>query len=354
MTPEVVVLDYGSGNLRSVVRAVERAGATVTLTGDFDTALAADGLVVPGVGAYAACMEGLRAIKGERIIGRRLAGGRPVLGICVGMQVLFAGGVEHGVETDGCDEWPGLVTRLEADVVPHMGWNTVEVPAGSRLFAGVEDERFYFVHSYAARTWDLVTNDRTAAPLVTWAEHGGDRFVAAVENGPLSATQFHPEKSGDAGAELLRNWVASLRRRGLFPVMTGTMSMNQIIHAAVRRDVARTEQALRALPDGDAARARQIQVAWRNLVRELTHHHEAEDELLWPFLQSRGVELSLLEEMEAEHVAMKTALADVAAALETSSPRPPRTTRPPRPTRCPAPRWSSTATSTTRSATSRR
>jgi imidazole glycerol-phosphate synthase subunit HisH len=194
---------------------VERAGATVTLTGDFDTALAADGLVVPGVGAYAACMRGLRAIKGERIIGRRLAGGRPVLGICVGMQVLFESGVEHGVETDGCGEWPGVVERLQAPIVPHMGWNTVEVPAGSRLFSGVEDERFYFVHSYGVRDWTLETNDRTRAPLVTWAETGsspgaGDRFVAAVENGPLWATQFHPEKSGDAGAALLRNWVATL------------------------------------------------------------------------------------------------------------------------------------------------
>jgi glutamine amidotransferase len=194
---------------------VERAGATVTLTGDFETALAADGLVVPGVGAYAACMRGLRAIKGERIIGRRLAGGRPVLGICVGMQVLFESGVEHGVETDGCGEWPGVVERLQAPIVPHMGWNTVEVPAGSRLFSGVEDERFYFVHSYGARDWTLETNDRTRAPLVTWAETGstpgaGDRFVAAVENGPLWATQFHPEKSGDAGAALLRNWVATL------------------------------------------------------------------------------------------------------------------------------------------------
>ncbi|MEO5661644.1 MAG: imidazole glycerol phosphate synthase subunit HisH [Nocardioides sp.] len=210
MSPVVVVLDYGSGNLRSVVRATERAGASVVLTSDFQTALDADGLIVPGVGAYAACMEGLRAVKGERIIGRRLAGGRPVLGICVGMQILFARGVEHGVETDGCGEWPGTVSRLEAPVVPHMGWNTVAVPSGTTLFAGVEDERFYFVHSYAARSWDLVTNDRTAAPLVTWAEHGGDRFVAAVENGPLSATQFHPEKSGDAGAALLRNWVGSL------------------------------------------------------------------------------------------------------------------------------------------------
>jgi imidazole glycerol-phosphate synthase subunit HisH len=210
--PSVVVLDYGSGNLRSVVRSVERAGADVALTSDFEAGLAADGLVVPGVGAFAACMAGLREVKGDRLIGRRLAGGRPVLGICVGMQVLFERGVEHGVETDGCDEWPGTVSRLQADVVPHMGWNTVDAPEGTSLFAGVEAERFYFVHSYAARSWDLVTNDRTRAPLVTWADHGGDRFVAAVENGPLSATQFHPEKSGDAGAALLRNWVASLRR----------------------------------------------------------------------------------------------------------------------------------------------
>ena len=210
MTPAVVVLDYGSGNLRSVVRAAERAGADVTLTGDFQTALDADGLIVPGVGAYAACMEGLRAVRGERIIGRRLAGGRPVLGICVGMQILFERGVEHGVTSEGCAEWPGTVSRLEAPVVPHMGWNTVDAADGTSLFAGIEDERFYFVHSYAARSWDLVTNDRTEAPLVTWAQHGGDRFVAAVENGPLCATQFHPEKSGDAGAALLRNWVASL------------------------------------------------------------------------------------------------------------------------------------------------
>jgi glutamine amidotransferase len=159
-------------------------------------------------------MAGLRAVNGPEIIGRRLAGGRPVLGICVGMQVLFETGVEHGVTTEGCGEWPGVVERIQAPVVPHMGWNTVDVPAGSGLFAGVETERFYFVHSYGVRDWTLVTNDRTRAPLVTWAEHGpagrADRFVAAVENGPLCATQFHPEKSGDAGATLLRNWVASL------------------------------------------------------------------------------------------------------------------------------------------------
>lgn len=211
--PSVVVLDYGSGNLRSAVRAVERAGAEVTLTGDLDAAMAADGLVVPGVGAYEACMKGLRAIRGERVIARRLSGGRPVLGICVGMQILFDAGIEHGVETEGCGEWPGVVERLQAPIVPHMGWNTVEVPEGARLFAGIEDERFYFVHSYGVRRWTLETNDRTPdshQPRVIWAEHGGDRFVAAVENGPLCATQFHPEKSGDAGAVLLRNWVETL------------------------------------------------------------------------------------------------------------------------------------------------
>ncbi len=165
--------------------------------------------VVPGVGAFAACMEGLHSVRGDETIGRRLSGGRPVLGICVGMQILFARGVEHGIESDGCGEWPGTVERLESPVLPHMGWNTVDVPPGSTLFSGIEDERFYFVHSYGVRRWELQPSPPFRAPLVTWAEHG-DRFVAAVENGPLSATQFHPEKSGDAGAALLENWVRSL------------------------------------------------------------------------------------------------------------------------------------------------
>jgi glutamine amidotransferase len=206
---KIVVLDYGSGNLRSAERAIARHGVDVTVTADFDTALEADGLVVPGVGAFAACMKGLRAVRGEQIIGRRLAGGRPVLGICVGMQILFDKGVEHGITTEGCAEWPGAVERLHAPILPHMGWNTVDAPAGSVLFAGLTPEtRFYFVHSYAARTWELEPG-RFEAPLVTWAEHG-ERFVAAVENGPLCATQFHPEKSGDAGAEVLKNWLSTL------------------------------------------------------------------------------------------------------------------------------------------------
>jgi len=208
--PSVVVFDYGSGNTRSAVRALERTGASVTLTADRQAAMDADGLVVPGVGAFRACVEGLRAAKGHEVIGRRLAGGRPVLGICVGMQILFEHGVEHGDDTPGLDEWPGVVERLQAPVVPHMGWNTVETPAETALFAGVEKERFYFVHSYGVREWTLVTHGRTRPPLVTWATHGADRFVAAVENGPLCATQFHPEKSGDAGARLLANWVETL------------------------------------------------------------------------------------------------------------------------------------------------
>jgi glutamine amidotransferase len=211
-SPRVVVLDSGSGNVRSAVRALERVGASVELTADRQVAQDCDGLVVPGVGAFAACVEGIRAVRGHEVIGRRLAGGRPVLGICVGLQVLFEHGVEHGHDAAGLGEWPGTVERLQATPLPHMGWNTVEPPAGSRLFAGVEGERFYFVHSYGVRRWELRPDPMglLRAPLVTWAEHGGDRFVAAVENGALSATQFHPEKSGDAGAVLLRNWVATL------------------------------------------------------------------------------------------------------------------------------------------------
>jgi glutamine amidotransferase len=206
----IVVLDYGSGNLRSAERAIARLGADVTVTGDFEAALEADGLVVPGVGAFAACVNGLRGVRGEQIIGRRLAGGRPVLGICVGMQILFEKGVEHGITTDGCGEWPGAVERLNAPILPHMGWNTLDAPAGSVLFDGLDaGTRFYFVHSYAVRRWEMQPSRLFTAPLVTWAEHG-ERFVAAVENGPLCATQFHPEKSGDAGAEVLKNWLATL------------------------------------------------------------------------------------------------------------------------------------------------
>ncbi len=205
------MLDYGFGNVRSAVRALERVGAQVELTADRSAAADAAGLVVPGVGAFEACVQGLRAVRGDEVIDRRLAGGLPVLGICVGLQVMFATGLEHGRRAEGLGQWPGTVERLPADVVPHMGWNSVDVPDGSRLFAGIEGERFYFVHSYGVQHWEWASSrSRIAPPMVTWAEHGS-RFVAAVENGPLAATQFHPEKSGDAGSTLLENWVGSLR-----------------------------------------------------------------------------------------------------------------------------------------------
>ena len=208
---KVVVLDYGFGNVRSAERALAHVGADVEITRDFDRAMAAEGLLVPGVGAFAACMRGLKEARGDWIVGRRLAGGRPVMGICVGMQILFGRGIEHGVETEGLDEWPGTVGPLKADIVPHMGWNTVDAPEGSTLFAGLPaDARYYFVHSYAVHYWELETgNPHMAPPKVTWATHGRP-FVAAVENGPLWATQFHPEKSGDAGAQLLNNWIGTL------------------------------------------------------------------------------------------------------------------------------------------------
>jgi len=198
--PRVVVLDYGSGNLRSAERALARAGADVSVTADLTAAAEADGLVVPGVGAFAACVEGIRAVGGDTVIAERVAAGRPVLGICVGMQVLYEAGEEHGVRSRGLGLLPGEVLRIQgAAVLPHMGWNVVSAAPGSRLFAGVESERFYFVHSYAA----------PARPGDTAAQHGS-LFAAAVEEGPLSATQFHPEKSADAGARVLANWLGQL------------------------------------------------------------------------------------------------------------------------------------------------
>ena len=209
MTKTVVVFDYGTGNIHSAMKAVEATGASAVLTRDKATCTEADGLLVPGVGAFAAVMDALRTHGGDEVIERRLAGGRPVLGICVGMQVLFDGGVEGGVETPGLGQWPGVVRRLEAPILPHMGWNAVTAPTDSTLFAGIGEERFYFVHSYAATEWTLDVIPPFPSPRVTWCEYG-EPFVAAVENGPLSATQFHPEKSGAAGIRLLTNWVNSL------------------------------------------------------------------------------------------------------------------------------------------------
>jgi glutamine amidotransferase len=208
----VVILDYGSGNVRSAQRALETTGAKVSISADFDEALEADALLVPGVGAFDACIQGIKNVRGDQIIGRRLAGGRAVMGICVGMQVLFEQSTEHAGAGffAGLNEWPGTVEKLNAPVRPHMGWNVVSPAAQSQMFNGIETERFYFVHSYAARNWELDPHEMLAAPKVSWANHGED-FVAAVENGPLWATQFHPEKSGEAGLTLLANWIAAIK-----------------------------------------------------------------------------------------------------------------------------------------------
>jgi glutamine amidotransferase len=206
----VVVLDYGSGNVHSVVKAIAAAGAEVELTSDRNKILSADGLIVPGVGAFTALMNQLNEVKGAELIDQRLIAGKAVLGICVGLQVMFERGVEHGIETNGLGQWPGVVDQLYAPVLPHIGWNTVESTQESKLFAGIQNERFYFVHSYGAQSWSLEPHATIPAPIVTWAEYGS-RFIAAVENGPLSATQFHPEKSGEAGIKLLRNWIESFK-----------------------------------------------------------------------------------------------------------------------------------------------
>jgi imidazole glycerol-phosphate synthase subunit HisH len=209
LTKTVAVFDYGSGNVHSACRALEAAGAEVVLTSDRKVLLEAEGMLLPGVGAFASVMRNLNKHNAASLIDQRLTAGRAVLGICVGMQVMFEHGVEHGIDTEGLAQWPGSVTMLDAPTLPHMGWSKVASDPKSVLFEGVEEERFYFVHSYAAKSWELDIQPPFVKAALTWSEHG-DRFLAAVENGPLSATQFHPEKSGEAGLQLLRNWIRSI------------------------------------------------------------------------------------------------------------------------------------------------
>lgn len=207
--PEVAILDYGSGNIRSAEQALVKAGATVVVSDDLSLCLSAAGLVVPGVGAFEHCVRAVTDLGADRIIDQRLIANRPVFGICVGMQMMFEAGVEGGSETYGLGQWPGRVEKLTARVIPHMGWNSVSSTNQSVLFNGLADEYFYFVHSYAVMEFPLTEESTLVPPLVSYTEYE-NRFVSAVENGPLSAVQFHPEKSGDAGIELLRNWIGTL------------------------------------------------------------------------------------------------------------------------------------------------
>lgn len=209
MTKTVAVLDYGSGNVHSACRALEQAGAQVVLTSDRKKLLAAHGMVLPGVGAFASVMKKLEGAGAASILDQRLTAGNPVLGICVGMQVMFEAGIEHGLETEGIGQWPGRVEKLKAPILPHMGWSQVESDPGSKLFSGLSADRFYFVHSYAVTNWELDIRPPFLPAALAWSNHG-ERFLAAVENGPLSATQFHPEKSGPAGLKLLENWIRDL------------------------------------------------------------------------------------------------------------------------------------------------
>lgn len=200
----IAILDYGSGNLRSAQRACEETEHEVVITSDYEVALKADGLVVPGVGAFGACMEGLLAINGDEIIRARVKAVKKILGICVGMQILFDASEElyREREPQGLGIAQGKVVKVDAPVVPHIGWNTVSAREDSLLFNGIRNERFYFVHSYAALT--------TSREFTITTTNYGLPFIAAIESDTVSAVQFHPEKSGAAGLRLIRNWADSL------------------------------------------------------------------------------------------------------------------------------------------------
>ncbi len=200
----IAILDYGSGNVRSAQRACEEIGQQVVVTSNFDVALNADGLVVPGVGAFGACMDGIRKVRGEELIRQRISEKRKTLGICVGMQILFESSTEsfEGENPQGMAIFPGKVRKLTSPITPHIGWNTVSVPESSELFKGVERERFYFVHSYAA-------TEHVPNALNSEGEYGST-FLAAIESESVSAVQFHPEKSSAAGLKVISNWAATL------------------------------------------------------------------------------------------------------------------------------------------------
>ncbi len=208
MSKKIVILDYGFGNIRSAQKAFQKIGALTEISNDYNTCLDADGLVIPGVGAFKACMQGILKVKGNELVDKRLSGGRQVFGICVGMQIMFEEGAEHGETTKGLGQWPGAVNQIKNSVLPHMGWNEISIDSNSNIFKGLADEKFYFVHSYAAKDLIIESSEKFDKPIKHFTTYG-EKFLASVENNSLVATQFHPEKSGDAGLSLLRNWLES-------------------------------------------------------------------------------------------------------------------------------------------------
>jgi imidazole glycerol-phosphate synthase subunit HisH len=201
--PRIAVVDYGIGNLRSAEKALQHVDAHAGLTSDVREIETADAVVLPGVGAFGACMRALRASGLEAATKSAATDGRPFLGICVGMQMLFDGSDETP-DVTGLGVVPGRVTLLPRTVrLPQMGWNTLDVTTGSRLGAHLPDPAWlYFVHSYAPEPED-------DGAVAAWCDYGR-RFAAAVEIGPLWATQFHPEKSGDVGMRMLHNFVEAV------------------------------------------------------------------------------------------------------------------------------------------------
>jgi len=196
----IAILNYGMGNLRSVEKALERVGAEVVVTADPQAAGAADGVILPGVGAFPAAMRRLRELELDALVAERLGAGTPVLGICLGLQLLFERSTEHG-GADGLGLVPGEVTALEAPglKVPHIGWESVRWERSSELIDGLADQTpFYFVHSFGVRPAD-------SADLLGSAEWG-ERFTCAIARPPLYGVQFHPEKSSAAGLRLLANF----------------------------------------------------------------------------------------------------------------------------------------------------
>jgi glutamine amidotransferase len=199
----IAILDYGSGNLRSALRAFQTTGLKVEVTNDAQVAKSAQALVIPGVGAFSACVSSLLRIEANEIIQYRVDKQLPIFGICVGMQILFSDSQEGDAKDKklGLGIWPNKVVKLSNPILPHMGWNTVNAPEGSILFNGLNQAQFYFVHSYAVV--------ERAGQIASFTDYD-QKFLAAIEDGSIVATQFHPEKSGQAGLKLINNWAKSI------------------------------------------------------------------------------------------------------------------------------------------------